>query len=214
MPDVLARGEAVGGGELVLRVDGDRYEIISNGVFLMDSSDGRSERLLVRAALDAVAAPRTVLIGGLGVGFSVAEAVADDRLTAITVLEREPAVIAWQREYLSHLSGDATADPRVRVRSADLVGWLRDTGHRFDAVCLDIDNGPEWTVTEHNAALYTDEGLAALRRVLLPGGALAVWSAAAAPAFEERLRRLVGPVTVHEVAVPRGEPDRVYLARP
>jgi spermidine synthase len=199
-------------GELVLRRHGHRYEIISNGTFLMDTSDGRSERLLVRAALDLVE-PRRLLIGGLGVGFSLAEAVADDRLSTITVVEREPAVIGWQRTHLGGLSGHALTDPRVTVVEADLVSWLANpTTTGYDAICLDTDNGPEWTVTDGNSALYTSAGLAALRRVLAPTGVLAVWSAAAAPTFEARLRAAFPHVRIAEVEVPRGEPDLVYLA--
>jgi len=80
-------------GELVLRQDGEHFEVISNGVFLMDTRDGRSERLLVTAALAAHPEPRSLLIGGLGVGFSLAAAVADSRLREITVVEIEPVLI-------------------------------------------------------------------------------------------------------------------------
>lgn len=200
-------------GELVLReVDGD-HEIVSNGTFLMDTRDGRSERLLVDAALErtTVASPR-VLIGGLGVGFSLAAAVAYERVAAITVVEVEPAVIAWQGGPLAPYSGHAADDPRVTVERADLVQWIAEPGPPYDLICLDIDNGPDWTVTEANAGLYDDAGLAALGARLAPGGVLAVWSAAAAPAFEERLREWFGEVAVREVPVRRGEPDRVYLA--
>ena len=200
-------------GELVLRRDGDRYEIISNGTFLMDTGDGRSERLLVTAALDAVPGARTLLIGGLGVGFSLAAALGYPDLTAITVVERESAVVDWQSEYLGRFSGHALRDPRVRVVVDDLVSWVGTINERYDAVCLDIDNGPEWTVTDDNAGLYTTAGLTALGRILLPGGALAIWSAAAAPEFEERLHVAFGDVHIHEVPVQRGEPDLVYLVR-
>lgn len=201
-------------GELVLRHDPDtgRYEIISNGTFLMDTSDGRSERLLVTAALDAAPAPYRVLIGGLGVGFSLNQAVCDPRPTAVTVLEREQAVLDWQQEHLAPFSGHALDDPRVRVVVADLVAWAGAATGTYDAICLDIDNGPEWTVVDDNAGLYTVDGLTTLRRLLAPGGVLAVWSAAAAPAFADRLAGLYGSVAVHEIPVPRGEPDVVYLA--
>lgn len=200
-------------GELALRRNGDRYEIISNGVFLMDTSDGRSERLLVRAALDA--APRSgerLLLGGLGVGFSLAEAVSEPRLSRITVVEREPAVVEWHAEHLGRFSGYALRDRRVRVVVDDLVHWLGGAEDRYDAVCLDIDNGPEWTVTDDNAALYTVDGVAAVCRVLAPDGVLAVWSAAAAPAYETRLGGAFERVQVLPTEVARGEPDVVYLA--
>lgn len=211
MPETVERLQTPR-GELVLRRDGHRYEIISNGTFLMDTSDGRSERLLVRAALDAVSSPRSLLLGGLGVGFSLAEAVADARLTAITVVEREPAVIAWQHTHLGSFSGNALSDPRVTVVEADLLGWLTTQTTGYDAICLDIDNGPEWTVTDDNSPLYAAGGLTALRALLAPAGVLAIWSAAAAPAFETLLRSMFANVRVADVPVARGEPDLVYLA--
>ncbi|MEU8308092.1 spermidine synthase [Actinomadura sp. NPDC048955] len=206
------------GGELVLRrVDGD-YEIISNGVFLMDTRNGESERLLVRAALDAAAArpgaPARVLIGGLGVGFSLAEALTGADVAHVTVVEREPAVIGWHATALRPWSRDALRDPRVTVERADLLDYVTAPGAgRFDAVCLDIDNGPDWTVTPGNARLYAATGLDALAALLTARGVLAVWSAGAAPAFEALLRDRFGSVRVRPVPVPRGEPDVVYLAR-
>lgn len=199
-------------GELVLRGDGRHFEIISNGVFLMDTRAGESERLLVRAALERVARPAKVLIGGLGVGFSLAEALRSPRTEAVTVIEREPAVIAWHGTHLRPYSGGALADPRVRVERADLIGWLGTTADTYDVLCLDIDNGPEWTVTEGNAALYGPAGLDLLAGRLHPGGVLAVWSAGVAPAFEALLRERFTGVCAHPVQVARGEPDVVYLA--
>ncbi|WP_406280725.1 spermidine synthase [Embleya sp. NBC_00896] len=209
-------------GELVLRRAGEHYEIISNGCFLMDTRAGESERLLVRSALDAlgdVPALR-ILVGGLGVGFTLREALTEPRVAHVTVIEREPHVVAWGRGPLAPFSGHALTDPRVSVVTADLVAWVRSpvTGpdaapERFHALCLDIDNGPEWTVTDGNASLYDDAGLDALRARLLPGGVLTFWSASASPAFADRLRSRFAQVTVHRVAVPRGEPDVVFVAR-
>jgi spermidine synthase len=98
------------------------------------------------------------------------------------------------------------------VVNADLTAWLADGADRFDAICLDIDNGPDWTVTAGNAVLYTGEGLSLLGRRLVPGGALAVWSAMAAPAFAAALRHQFSSVQVHLVEVARGDPDHVYVA--
>jgi spermidine synthase len=211
-PEVVER-VATGRGELALRRVGDQYEIISNGVFLMDTRGGASERLLVRAALDAAPPGARLLIGGLGVGFSLDEAARSGRPGRITVVEVEPALVDWHATHLRRFSGTALADPRVEVVTADLLAWLRGTDGTYEAICLDVDNGPEWTTFEQNAVLYTDAGLALLRSRLVPGGVLAVWSAAASEAFAGRLRARLGDVAVHRVPVARGEPDVVYLAR-
>jgi hypothetical protein len=254
-------------GELVLRRDGEHHEIVSNGMFLMDTRNGESERELVRAAVRGPGA--RVLIGGLGVGFSLAEALVLGA-ASVTVVEIEPAVLRWNREHLGTVALD---DPRVTVAIEDLADFLardpgpgrlrardpgpgrlrardpgpgclrvrdpgpgclrardpgpgpgapgrRDPGPRgagdhgrYDAICLDVDNGPEWTVTVDNAALYGEAGLSAVDRRLAPGGTVAVWSAGPAPAFEARLRRRYRDVTVTEIPVPRGEPDVVWTAR-
>ncbi|WP_409183383.1 spermidine synthase [Amycolatopsis sp. VS8301801F10] len=202
------------GGELVLRRDGAEFEVIENGMFLMDTRNGESERLLVTGAADRLAPGARVLIGGLGVGFSLRAALDHSAVGSVVVVEREPAVIAWNRTGpLREVHGAALDDPRVTVVEADLLEWLRTTTETFDALCLDIDNGPEWTVTEGNASLYADSGLAGLSRLLRPGGVLAVWSAGAAPGFTARLRERFAEVDVVEVPVPRGEPDVVWFAR-
>lgn len=200
-------------GELVLRQNEGHFEVISNGVFLMDTRCGESERLLVRAALDAVPAGTRLLLGGLGVGFSLVEALRSATLTEIVVVEVEPLIASWHSTYLAPFSQRALHDPRVRLIIADLVTWLAASTEEFDAVCVDIDNGPQWTVTDHNMRLYDDGGTQLLRSRLAPGGVLGVWSASRSPAYERRLARTVGPVRTVAVDVRRGEPDLVYLAQ-
>ncbi|MFF2141867.1 spermidine synthase [Kitasatospora sp. NPDC058190] len=220
-------------GEVVLRQRGRHYEIIANGCFLMDTVDGRSERLLIQAALDELdraggageraggtvgdgAAGPSVLIGGLGVGFSLAYAVAEPRWGRIAIVEREDAIIDWHRNGpLGACSGGALEDERVAVLHTDLLEYLAVTdGERYDALCLDIDNGPDWTVTDSNNGLYGADGLAVLWHRLQPGGVLAVWSAQPSVAFEEALRAAgFSDVATHEIPVSRGVPDVVHLAR-
>lgn len=199
-------------GELVLRRSGDALEIISNGVFLMSTAGGESERLLARAALGACARPSSVAVAGLGVGTTLAEALADSAVRRVTVVEVEPAIVRWCREALAPHAGYALDDPRVRVEVADVADWTARADERFDAVCVDVDNGPDWTVTEANAALYGDAGIARLAALLAPDGALAIWSAADAPALTARLRARFARVETLEVPVERGEPDRVIVA--
>ncbi|MFF8613078.1 spermidine synthase [Streptomyces sp. NPDC015350] len=204
-------------GEVVLRGRGDDFEIIANGCFLMDTSDGRSERLLIDAALAALPADRpdpSVLIGGLGVGFSLARAAAEPRWGRIVVAEREQAIVDWHLEGpLGSLSGAALADPRTSILTADLVAHLHTATERYDALCLDIDNGPDWTVTEDNTSLYSPAGLADCMERLTPGGVLAVWSAQPSANFEQALRNAgFSGVRTEEVSVARGVPDVVHLA--
>ncbi|MCX3063847.1 spermidine synthase family protein [Streptomyces beihaiensis] len=219
-PVVLDRREGPY-GEVVLRRHGELLQIIANGTFLMDTSDGRSERLLVDAARDALAPGRdrdgarpSVLIGGLGVGFSLVHAVADPFWGSVAVVEREPAIIDWHRSGpLRDLTCEALADPRARIVEADLVPYVDETRDTFDALCLDIDNGPGWTVTDGNESLYSAAGLAACRRRLNPGGVLAVWSAQPSAIFEETLRNAgFTRVRTEEIPVVRGVPDVVHLA--
>jgi spermidine synthase len=199
-------------GELVLRRQGDRFEIISNGVFLMDTGDGTSERLLIDAALARCPAPQPrLLIGGLGVGFSLRQACRYEQIRAIDVVEIEPAIVHWHRQFLSGLTGAALSDPRVEVVVADITDWLTGAT-QYDAICLDTDNGPNWLVFAANEAVYSRGGLRTLRSRLAPGGVVAVWSAQPDPAFEARLAMEFAAVEVLETAKPRGGPDIVYLA--
>ena len=216
----LARVTGETGGDLVLRRVGAHYEIYSNGVFLMDTRDGTSEREMVRASLMDLPKGRSharVLIGGLGVGFSAREALDHPRVSRVDVVELEPQVIAWHEEELGEAADFVHRDPRCRVYNADLVAWLAKTSaarnpDRYDVICLDTDNGPDWTVMENNDRLYEAAGLEQLTRLLAPGGVLAFWSANAVDSFEELLRDHFDSVRVVEVPVARGVPDTVYLA--
>lgn len=211
-PHVLDR-VATPRGELVLRQVGGHLEVVSNGVFLMDTRGGTSERALVREALAAHGTARTLLIGGLGLGFSLREAVGHAPLDRIVVVEIEQRVVDWHATRLAHLTATALADPRVEVVVTDVAGHLASSPGAYDVVCLDVDNGPEWPVTEANAALYAGVGLAGVIRALRPGGVLGVWSASPSPAFESLLRRHLTDVRALEVdaPAPRGGPDLVYL---
>ena len=212
-PHVLERA-VTRRGELVLRREGAEFEIISNGVFLMDTRDGRSERLMVSSALARCpAATPEILICGLGVGFSLAEAVSQPRVARVDVVEISAAIIGWHGTHLRHLAAPAWEDGRVHVINADVVAWLARRQGPYDVICLDVDNGPEWTVWDANQALYGDEGLRRVRDGLRPGGMVAVWSAAEAPAFSDRLLRHFSGVHAYRVPVSRGQPDVVYLAR-
>lgn len=197
-------------GELVLRRRGDILELISNGTFLMDTSSGASETAMAELALGGVAAGARVLVAGLGFGFTLAAtlryAPAD-----VVLVELEPDVIAWNREWWPP-GRAALEDDRVRVVVGDFAEYASTAEDAFDAVLVDIDNGPDWTVAERNDDLYS-AGLASLCRLVRgPAGRLCVWSAHASAGFEARLAHHFTDVTVTRVSVPRGEPDVVFLA--
>lgn len=198
-------------GELVLRQLGSDFQVISNGTFLMDTRAGRSEQLLVDAALERHSAPRDVLIGGLGVGFSLVAALADRRVAQVTVVEVERALVDWHDTHLASFSGGLLHDARVVVIVEDISTHLAACASSYDVLCLDVDNGPDWTVTEANGALYDDAGSRLVVGALRPHGVLSVWSANASPDYEQRLRTHLDDLTVLTVPRDRGEPDVVYV---
>ncbi|MGH3940861.1 MAG: spermidine synthase [Pseudonocardiaceae bacterium] len=201
-------------GELVLLRRGAHYEIVANGVFLMDTRGGVSERLLVTAAADRMPPPGRMMIAGLGVGFSLAAALAHPGVGEVHVVEREPTVLRWNLGPLARLHRDALRDRRTHTHEADVVTWLAQAAPAsLEAICLDVDNGPDWLVTPGNSWLYEDSGLRTAARVLSPGGVLAIWSAARAPTLVTRLADHFVAVTTLEVPVVRGEPDVVVLGR-
>ena len=158
---------------------------------LMNSRLSGSEQALATLAcrrIEAVKAPH-LLIGGLGMGFTLRAALAVLGAEArITVAELVPAVIAWARGPMTGLFGDSLSDPRTRVREADVVDVIRSHASSFDAILLDVDNGPEGLIRKANDALYDLRGLKTIRRALRPRGVLAVWSSGPNPAFTKRLR--------------------------
>ncbi|WP_031309751.1 spermine/spermidine synthase [Brevibacillus laterosporus] len=200
-------------GDIQLQYRNNNYEIISNGTFLMATYNGESERLLVKASLDSVHHPRKVMIGGLGVGFSLSEALKNNRVKEVVVLEIEEKIIEWNNRYFGEYSNHPLTDSRTRVVKADLLQWIQEANEKFDVICLDIDNGPDWTVTEANHSLYKESGLNTLLGLMNPGGVIAFWSANSSDAFALRLSEYFHEVEEYKVEVERGEPDVVYIAK-
>jgi spermidine synthase len=158
---------------------------------LMNSRLSGSEEALATLAcrrLEAVKQPH-LLIGGLGMGFTLRAALAVLGAEAqITVAELVPAVIAWARGPMAGIFGDSMTDPRVSIREADVADVIKAKASAFDAILLDVDNGPEGLIRKANDALYDLRGLKAIRKALRPGGVLAVWSSGPHPLFSKRLR--------------------------
>jgi spermidine synthase len=210
-------------GELVLRerrpVDGGptSLELRANGVFVMDTLEVSTERAMAQAALALVEEPRAVIIGGLGLGYTMHEVLADSRVERCAVVEIEPALVDWMRTGLVPEGPALLADERVTVVEADIVAALAEGREAsYDLVLLDVDNGPGYLVHAANAALYEPPALADARRVLRPGGALVVWSADESDELEESLRSVFGDVEAerHDVRLQdRDEHYWLYVAR-
>lgn len=213
-------------GEIVLRERRDPgagpnapvvLELRVNGVFVMDTFETSSEKGLATAALKQVESPRNVVIGGLGLGFTLHEVLADQRVEKLVVVEVEDALVQWMRDGTVPHGPSYLADERVTVMTADIrIAMAEATPAAYDLVLLDVDNGPGFLVYDDNEAIYQREFLQQVKGALRPGGALVIWSAAESPTLQAEMEQVFG----ESVAVPydvtlqsRDEHYWIYLAR-
>ncbi len=209
-----------GGGELRLYRRGGEYSImIVGGGELMNSRMHGSEDALAELGCRHLAgqpSPR-VLVGGLGMGFTLAAALAQLGPDAeVIVAELIPAVVTWNREHLGPFAGRPLDDPRSIVRVGDVAAVLKHERAAYDAILLDVDNGPEGLTHHENDWLYTTAGLHAAWDALCPHGVLAVWSAGPDAPFGERLRQAGFAVEVHRVRAHRpgkGASHTIWIAQ-
>src|SRR5918993_397647 len=189
--ELLGETSAPDGTDIRLTRRAGEYVILANGKPLMSSRlHGSEEALATLGCTEArrLTRPR-VLVGGLGMGFTL-RAVLDvlPSTAVVVVAELLPAVIEWNRGPLAPLAAHPLRDPRVRVQVADVGFTLRGNREQFDAILLDVDNGPAAFTVDVNAGLYNNSGVAAAYAALCPSGTLAVWSAWEDTKFEQRLR--------------------------
>ncbi len=179
------------GGVMKLYQRAFEFSISVKNEELMNSRMHGSEDALAELACKRVAErtnPR-VLIGGLGMGFTLSAALKHLGDTAeVVVVELVPAVIKWNHTHLAELAGRPLEDPRVTVLESDVGFIIREKAEAYDAILLDVDNGPDGLTHAGNDRLYTHGGLAAAKAALKPGGILAVWSAEPDKSFSKRLR--------------------------
>ena len=201
-------------GELVLRSRRPEsapevLELRANGVFVMDTAETTSERALASAALDLVDSPATVLVGGLGLGFTMREVLADPRVERCTVVEIEQALVDWMRDGTIPHGPAMLADQRLNVVVNDVAMAFAEADEvAYDLVLLDVDNGPDYLVHDANEALYKEPLLTAAHRVTAQ--LLVIWSAAEAPQLEASLERVFGNVEVTALPVRLGDRDEHY----
>jgi len=211
-------------GELQLQRRGEEFEIIYNGVFIMATYNGASEKAAVRDAL-AIAVrrdgrPIKVLMGGLGVGYSLQEALAWKQVIQVTVAEIEPAIIRWNRDLLRKINGDALCDPRTVLLNRDFREVLEqeaerafnNPAHRYQVIMVDTDNGSSWLSLPANAFFYSAEGLKLIDACLQPGGAACFWCSRREGPFEEQLKKCFDQVSFHSVPEQTGQEGCYYLA--
>jgi spermidine synthase len=208
-------------GDVVLRrrTSGTAPEVLElrvNGVFVMDTLETTSEIELAAQALDLVDQPASVLIGGLGLGFTLQRVLADPRVERAVVVEIEEPLVRWMRDGTVPHGPALLADSRATVVNADITMAIAEARSTYDLVLLDVDNGPGYLVHDGNEAVYEEPFLRRCHDVLGPGGVLVVWSAAAAPDLVEAMREVFGEVEeqAHDVLLQdRPEQYFLYLAR-
>ena len=217
--ELLAETRTPDGSLMTLTRRDREYVILANGKSLMSSRmHGSEEAMATLACARARALERpSVLIGGLGMGFTLRATL--DLLppgAKVVVAELVPAVVEWNRGVLGPLAAHPLRDRRVRVGVGDVAAAIDAACARFDAILLDVDNGPDAFTATDNAGLYGDRGLASARRALRPDGTLAVWSAWEDRKFEQRLRFAGFRVEVQRVRgrLKKGGPHHtIFLAR-
>jgi len=216
---VIGSGEIPGGaGELRLIKRGSEYSIMLGANELMNSRVSGSEEALAAMACSGLRTDRPrILIGGLGMGFTLRAALAELGAGAsVLVAELVPAVIGWAEGALAHLMAGSLSDPRVSLIEADVGHVIAASTSEFDAILLDVDNGPDGLTVPSNDRLYDAGGLARAKAALRPNGVLAIWSAAPDTAFAGRLRRAGFAVEESVIAARgggRGSRHVIWMAR-
>ena len=186
----VATAHIPGGGEMTLCRRGGDHRILVDREELMSSRMSGSEEALATMTLARLGAPAPhLLIGGYGMGFTLRAALAAlPKEGRVTVVELIPEIIDWARGPMAAMTGDSLDDPRVTVRIGDVADAIADGRGAYDAILLDVDNGPDGLVRAGNNRLYSPTGLAAAKAALRPGAVLTIWSAGADAAFTNRLR--------------------------
>jgi spermidine synthase len=192
---ILARADTPA-GEIALRRRDGVVELVVNGAFAMDSAEVSSELALADAAGSP---PGRVLVGGLGLGYTVARLL-EAGAEGVRVVELAAPLLAWARAGLTEQLGRVAADPRVELVHGDIAEQVTGT---WDAILLDVDNGPSFLIHDHNQRVYAEEFLRTCLAAVTPGGRLAIWCETASPELAATLTRITGTVELISVPVTR-----------
>ena len=218
--ELLDTAQVPGGEELRLFRHGRDHMIVLDRNELMSTRMSGSEEALARMSCERIgkrAAPH-LLIGGYGMGFTLREALAKLPADArVTVAELVPKIVEWAKGPMQELTAGCLDDSRVHLLYDDVAAVIGSARGQYDAILLDVDNGPDGLIRQENDGLYSREGLLAARAALRPGGVLAIWSAAADPAFTVRLRKAgfaVDEVRVAARSNGKGPKHVIWFASP
>ena len=216
----LDRAEIPGNeGTITLRQRGTEFSIRTTDTELMNSRLHGSEDALAQLTCSRLKQKEglSILIGGLGMGYTLAAALEQfEKDTLITVAELIPAVVRWNQQHLGHLTGKPLDDPRVSIQEEDVAKAIRREKSAWDAILLDVDNGPDGLTQKANDRLYNIAGLKISFAALRPGGILAVWSSGPDEAFTSRLKRCqfqTETITVRAHKPGKGARHTIWLAK-
>nr|WP_218844714.1 spermidine synthase [Sphingopyxis sp. JAI108] len=217
--ELIDTAQIPGGDELRLYRRGDDFIIVIGGNELMNSRMSGSEEALAVMSCERLRNPDTahLLIGGYGMGFTLRAALAALGPAAkVTVAELVPEIIDWAREPMADLAATCLDDPRVELVIGDVAAAIAAGRDCYDAILLDVDNGPDGLVRQANDGIYSASGLASAKAALRPGGVLAIWSAAPDAQFTRRLTAAgfaVDEVTVRARSNGKGARHVIWFAR-
>jgi spermidine synthase len=212
----VERARMADGTEFVLGRHGDGWVIRVGARILMSNRMHGSEEALAEVALARVENPRTLLVGGLGLGYTV-RAILDaaSKDAEVTVLELVPELVDWNLRHVGELAGHPLADRRCQVVVGDVYDTLKTSPGVFDAIVLDVDNGPQGLTQAKNQRLYSEGGVRTCLAALRPGGVLAVWSAGPNARYRRTLEKYGTDVEVLTVAARLGSRPKhvVFVAK-
>jgi spermidine synthase len=210
--ETIDRSLAPDGSELVLARRGTEWQVRAAGLVLMVSHAHGSEEVMSEYALERVKNPRTVLVGGLGLGFSLRATL--DKVgpnAKVMIAELVPELVEWNRRHVGHLAGRPLDDPRTVLRVGDVFDRITEAPAAFDAILLDVDNGPSALAHKKNNRIYSPTGVARCGEALRTGGVLAVWSAGQDERYARTLKTAGFKVEVKTVGNHKGAGVRHVL---
>jgi len=205
-------------GPFILKKSDGKYEVYASGTLLFGTVEKESCRQLARKVLNPHPLPENILIGGLGMGFTLQEILKNPSVKQVDVIEIEPQIKKWNKEIFSNQNGQVLNDPRTRVIIADIINYFKHPlQNDYDIIIIDIDNGPGNVIHPDNTYIYSTEMLRIMSNLLgtkKPKGILGIWSTTKEKWFSKRLNSIFKKTEIKLIYDhnKKSSPDYVYLA--